>query len=101
MQTTTTTATTNNTKSAYIQPDQGTPHIFLVTDPYLFVLRFYGPVNPMGSCRARSVRVNTPLLDKLSPLSDSPVLCTFFRQKLTTVLLESVEGSNQSIYNLI
>ena len=21
----------------------------------LFVLRFYGPVNPMGSCRARSV----------------------------------------------
>ena len=22
---------------------------------FLFVLRFYGPVNPMGSCRARSV----------------------------------------------
>ena len=21
----------------------------------LFVLRFYGPVNPMGSCRARSI----------------------------------------------
>ena len=22
---------------------------------FVFVLRFYGPVNPMGSCRARSV----------------------------------------------
>ena len=26
---------------------------------YLFVLRFYGPVNPMGSCRAQSVYLNT------------------------------------------
>ena len=25
----------------------------------LFVLRFYGPVNPMGSCQARSVYVTT------------------------------------------
>ena len=25
----------------------------------LFVLRFYGPVNPMGSCRARSVYLTT------------------------------------------
>ena len=37
--------------------------------PGLFVLRFYGPVNPMGSCRARSVRLTTPLLGRLSPLS--------------------------------
>ena len=29
------------------------------TDPCLFVLRFYGPVNPMGSCRARSVYLTT------------------------------------------
>ena len=29
----------------------------------LFVLRFYGPVNPMGSCRARSVYLTTRLLD--------------------------------------
>ena len=51
----------------------------------LFVLKFYGgPVNPMGSCRARSVYLNTRLLGRLSPLSGSPVLCTFFRQKLTT-----------------
>ena len=35
----------------------------------LFVLRFYGPVNPMGSCRARSVYLTTCLLGRLSPLS--------------------------------
>ena len=35
----------------------------------LFVLRFYGPVNPMGSCRARSVYLTTRLLARLSPLS--------------------------------
>ena len=36
---------------------------------HLFVLRFYGPVNPMGSCRARSVYPTTRLLGRLSPLS--------------------------------
>ena len=35
----------------------------------LFVLRFYGPVNPMGSCRARSVYLTTRVLGRLSPLS--------------------------------
>ena len=35
----------------------------------LFVLRFYGPVNPMGSCRARSVYLTTHLLGRLSPQS--------------------------------
>ena len=35
----------------------------------LFVLRFYGPVNPMGSCRARSVYLTTRLLGRLSTLS--------------------------------
>ena len=35
----------------------------------LFVSRFYGPVNPMGSCRARSVYLTTRLLGRLSPLS--------------------------------
>ena len=34
-----------------------------------FVLRFYGPVIPMGSCRARSVYLTTRLLGRLSPLS--------------------------------
>ena len=32
-----------------------------------FVLRFWGPVNPMGSCRARSVYLTTLLLGRLSP----------------------------------
>ena len=35
----------------------------------LFMLRFYSPVNPMGSCRAWSVYLNTRLLGRLSPLS--------------------------------
>ena len=32
----------------------------------LFVLRFYGPVNPVGSCRARSVYLTTRLLGRQS-----------------------------------
>ena len=36
----------------------------------LFVLRFYCPVNPMGSCRARSVYLSILLLGRLSPLSE-------------------------------
>ena len=51
------------------------------------MLRFYGPVNPVGSCRARSVYLTTHLLGRLSHVSGQPVLCTFFRQKLTTALL--------------
>ena len=35
----------------------------------LFVLKFYGPVNPMGSCRARSVYLTTLLLGSLIPAS--------------------------------
>ena len=35
----------------------------------LFVLRFYGPVNPMESCRERSVCLTARLLGRLSPLS--------------------------------
>ena len=33
------------------------------------MLRFYGPVNPMGSCCAWSVYLTTRLLGRLSPLS--------------------------------
>ena len=32
----------------------------------VFVLKFYGPVNPMGSCRARSVYLTTRLLGRQS-----------------------------------
>ena len=56
------------------------------------MLRFYSPVNTMGSCLAWSVYLTTRLLGRLGPLSGLPVLCTFFRQKLTTALLESGKG---------
>ena len=46
---------------------QMTGHKCLVL--FVFVLRFYGLVNPMGSCRARSVYLTTSLLGRLSPLS--------------------------------
>ena len=39
------------------------------TNAILFVLRFYGPVYPKGSCRARSVYLATRLLGRLSLLS--------------------------------
>ena len=59
----------------------------------LFVLRFYGPVNPVGSCPAESVYLTTLLLGR--PLLSSKgiiMLCTVFCQKLTNALLESAEG---------
>ena len=43
---------------------QGEDSIF-----FFCVLRFYGPVNPMRSCRAWSVYLTTRLLGRLSPLS--------------------------------
>ena len=54
----------------------------------------YGPVNPMGSCRSRSVDLTTLLLGRLSPLSSLPGLCTFFCQKLATVPLNQRKGEN-------
>ena len=47
---------------------QSKPSCDLENGVCLFVLRFYGPVNPMGSCRARSVYLTTHLLGRLSPL---------------------------------
>ena len=41
----------------------------LIKVKILFELRFHGPVNPMGSCRAQSVYLTTRLLGRLSPLS--------------------------------
>ena len=40
----------------------------------LLVLRFYGPVNLIKSCRARSVYLITLLQGRLSPLSVWPIL---------------------------
>ena len=53
----------------------------------LFVLRFHGPVNPMGSCRVPSVYLTTLLLGRLSPL-----WLTSIESKLTTALGKSVDG---------
>ena len=61
----------------------------------LFVLRFYGPVNINGSCRARAFCLITLLLGRLSPLCGWPVLRNFYRQKLTTARLESVEENGR------
>ena len=44
----------------------------------LFVLRFYGPVNPMGSYPVRSIYLTTRLLGRLSPLSSLPVFAHSF-----------------------
>ena len=59
-----------------------------------FVLGSYGRVNTIRSFWAWSVYLTTLLLGRHSPLNGSPVLCTFFCQKLTTALLDSVEGEN-------
>ena len=61
----------------------------------LFVLaelRFYSIVNPLGSCRARSVYITTFSSADLVLKVVNQYLFTFFCQKLTTALLESVEG---------
>ena len=47
---------------------------------FRFVLRFYGPINPMGSCRAGSVYLTALLHGRLSPLSWSCDQC--FKDKV-------------------
>ena len=42
-----------------LMSDSSGPEVKFCTGVDLFVLRFYGPVNPMGSCRARSVYLTT------------------------------------------
>ena len=65
----------------------------------LFVLRFYGQVHPMGSCRAWSVYLTTLLLGRLRPSSSYTVLCTFFRQK--RVFKDYANSNNLQAYSLI
>ena len=43
--------------------------LFFFVSVCLFMLRFYDPVNPMGSCRARSVYLTPRLLGRLNSLS--------------------------------
>ena len=48
----------------------------------------------LGSCRTQSVYPTTLLSGRLSSLNAYPVLCAFFRQKLTTALLEKQKEEN-------
>ena len=68
----------------------------LFCDYYLFVLRVYDPVNPLGSVMPSMVslpnhtftgQANSPI----TCLSGYHVFCTFLCLKLTTALLESEE----------
>ena len=60
----------------------------------LFVLKFYGPVNPMWSCRARSVYLTTRLLGRrltsivhiLSPETDNCPSWISGRERMTVAL---------------
>ena len=60
----------------------------------LFVLRFYGPVNPMGSCRARSVYLTTRLLGRLSPLNVNQYCAHSFARNLQLPFLNQRKGEN-------
>ena len=60
----------------------------------LFVLKFYGPVNPMGSCRARSVYLTTRLLGRLSPLSGNQYCAHSFARNWQLPFLNQRKGEN-------
>ena len=59
---------------------------FLWKRTFLFVLRFYGPVNTMGSCRARTILLTTLFLGMLSPLCipNFKILGVVFPEKTLT-----------------
>ena len=54
----------------------------LILPKVLLVLRFYNPVNQMGSCRAWSTYLTTRLLGRLSPLSDKQYCAHSFTRNL-------------------
>ena len=58
-----------NGKDNYILSGEATLSSWFLPPFCLFVLRFYRPVNSMGSFRARSLYWTTLLLGRLSPLS--------------------------------
>ena len=60
----------------------------------MFLLRFYGPVNPMRSCRARSVYQTTCLLGRLSPLSGYQYCAHSFARNLQLPFLNQRKGEN-------
>ena len=62
----------------------------------LFVLRFYSPVNLVGSGWMQSVYVTTLLLCRLCPLNGQPVLCIFFSPE-TDNCLSWINGRERMI----
>ena len=61
----------------------------------LFALRFYGPVNPVESCRTRSVYLTTWLLGRLSPLSCWKQYCAHsFARNWQLPFLNQWKGEN-------
>ena len=67
----------------------------LILNLCLLVLRFYGPVNPMGSCQAWSVCLTTLLLGRLSPLSGYNQYCAHsFARNWQLPFLNQQQGEN-------
>ena len=60
----------------------------------LFVLKFYGPVNPMGSCRAQSVYLTTRLLGRLSFLAVNQYCAHSFTKNWQLPFLDQRKGEN-------
>ena len=64
----------------------------------IVVLVFYGPSTHFRSFRARSVNLATLFLDK-PPRQFTSTLCPFFRQLLTTALLNQRKGENGEMFH--
>ena len=60
----------------------------------LFMLRFYGPVNPLGSCRAWSVYLTTRLLGRLSPQVVNQYCAHSFARNWKLPFLNQRKGEN-------
>ena len=76
-------------------PEKGRKEIEeIVEEMNLFVLRFYGPVNPMGSCRVRSVYLTTRLLGRLSPLSGYQYCAHSFARNWQLPFFNQRKGEN-------
>ena len=72
-----------------------------IADKLVFVcVEVLRPSQPNGVMSSAVSYLTTRLLGRLSPLSGLPILCTFFRQKLTTALLESAEGREDKLVKL-
>ena len=58
------------------------------------MLRFYGPVNPLGSCRVRSIHLTTLLHGRLRPLSGYQYCTHYFARNWQLPFLNQWKGEN-------